>query len=210
MSENAQVAKEEKAAKPKTEVTQVKMSDGRTVDFAGKRKMLKEVTVGADGSVEVRFDFRNGESRLVSTQGLSAEIQYQALGHGLSQKIGDETAGEADLDDMVVAVDSIIERLTKGEWNSRKAEGDSFSGASVVIKAICEATGKDVDFVKKFLQGKLDAAESAGQKLTRKALYDSFRAPGTKTAAIIERLEAEKRAKTVGAVKADDLLAELG
>ena len=51
------------AVKVAKEVESVKMSDGRTVDFVGKRKLLKDTII--DGSnVSVRLDFRNGETRL--------------------------------------------------------------------------------------------------------------------------------------------------
>lgn len=196
MSNENQVKAE---AKPKTEVTQVKMSDGRTIGFAGKRKLIKDVL--DDG---VRFDFRNGETR---TFKIPEDLMLRLAIHGAAQKIGDETAGEEDVDDMVVAVDAMIERLGKGEWGATRAAGDGFSGASVVIRAICEATGKNVDAVKAFLQGKLDAAKAAGQSLTRQALYASFRQSST-VGPIIERLEKDK-AKKSASVNADELLGEL-
>jgi len=187
--------------KPAREVTVVTMTDGRKVEFAGKRQMLKETSV-EHGKASVRFDFRNGETRTFHVPHDSL-AQYAA--HGASQKIGDETSGAENVDDMVVAVDEIIARLEKGEWNVRKSAGDSFSGASIVIKAICEATGKSVAEVKNFLEAKLDANPS----LTRRALYASFRSPTSKTGAIIARLEAEKASKSE-TVHADELLAEIG
>lgn len=181
--------------KPKAEVEQVTMTDGRVVGFAGKRKMVKETLDNG-----VRFDFRNGETRTFNIpEGLLTRLAV----HGAAQKIGDETAGVEDVEDMVVGVDEIISRLSRGEWGVTRQAGDSFSGASVVIRAICEATGKSVADVKAFLQKKLDS----DSKLTRAALYNSFRNPSSKTGQIIERLEREKRSKT--AVDADALLGEL-
>lgn len=203
MTEETAVA-EAKAPKKETEKETITMNDGRQVEFAGKRKMLKDVTV--DGlNVSVRFDFRNGETRTFT---VPDELLGQFAAHGASQKIGDETAGVADLDDMVVAVDEIIERLGKGDWAAARAEGDGFSGASVVIKAIAEVTGKSADTVKAFLQGKLDAAKAKGEKLTRQALYKSFRNPASATGKVIQRLELEKASKST--VNSDDMLAELG
>lgn len=198
--EQAAVATKRVAA----EVEQVTMEDGRTVGFAGKKRLIKEVIIEGN-VVQVRFDFRNGVTRTFT---VSKANQHQLAGHGASQKIGDETAGLEELDDMVVAVDDMIARLEKGEWTAARAAGDGFSGASVVIKAICEATGKTVDFVKTFLQGKLDAAKAKGEKLSRAELYASFRNPTTKTGAIIARLEADKKVKEAK-VNADDLMAEL-
>ena len=191
-----------KAAASKTVYTPVKMSDGRVVQFAGKRKMVKEVD---PESLSVRFDFANGETRTFT---IGNGLLNQFAVHGAAQKIGDETAGEEDVDDMTLAVDAIIERLSKGEWGITRAAGDGFSGASIVVKALCEVTGKTVADVKAFIDGKLAAAEASGQKLTRQELYRAFRAPGTKTAAVIARLEAEKASK--GSVSGEDLLAEMG
>jgi hypothetical protein len=182
------------------------MLDGREVGFAGKRKMVKEIHIGPD-SATVRFDFRNGETRSFTTT-IGDPLFLQLAGHGAAQKIGDETAGVEDVDDMTVAVDDMIARLRAGEWGATRTAGDSFAGASVVIRAICEVTGKAVSDVKAFLQGKLDKAKAAGQRLTRNELYASFRRPGSKTAEVIARLEAEKAAKA-SSVDADELMAEM-
>lgn len=201
---NAQPQVSTKPKKAPVEVQVVEMSDGRKVEFAGKRKLLKEVLVG-ESAVAVRFDFRNGETRKWD---VPQNLLLQCAGHGASQKIGDETAGEEDVDDMVIAVDDIIKRLDGGEWTMRRAAGDSFSGASVVIKAICEASGKTVEDVKNFLQRKLDEAKTRGESLSRAALYASFRNPNSKVGQIIERLEREKKVKGA-AVNADEYLSEL-
>lgn len=199
---------ETKAAKPKAEVTQVSMTDGRSVGFAGKKRLDKEIIIEGE-NVSVRFDFRNGETRTLDLGDVPEAIQLQLLGHGASQKVGDECAGEEDVDDMVLAVDGMIGRLLKGEWSTARQAGDSSAGGSLVVKALAEVTGKSVQAIKDFLQGKLDADKAAGGKLTRQALYASFRVPGNPVAAVIERMEAEKRAKSVGAVSANDLLSEL-
>ena len=200
-------------AKPKTEYEKVGMKDGREVEFPGKRQVQKSVTVDeAAGAVSVRFDFRNGDTATISSGELPGETQLLALGHGLSQKCGDEAAGAKKIEDIVAAVTDMMGKLKKGEWRVPSTAGDSFSGTHIVIQAICEATGKSVEQVKAFLQGKLDAAKAAvpPQSLSRQELYASFRRPDSKVAAIISRLEAEDAAKGGGKVSANDLLAELG
>jgi hypothetical protein len=195
-----------KSGREPTPVESVTMEDGRVLAFAGKKRMLKEVLLDTEaGSVAVRFDFRNGATRTFS---VSNENILQLAGHGAAQKIGDEAAGLEELDDIVIAIDEMIARLDKGEWTATRASGDGFSGASVVIRAICEATGKDVAFVKNYLQSKLDTAKAKGESLTRAELYASFRNPTSKTGVIIARLEADKKAKTQK-VNADDLLGEI-
>lgn len=194
----------EASAKKETVVTPVKMTDGRTVNFAGKRKMSKEIII-KDGKVSVRFDFLNGETR---TYVVGTALLNQLAGHGASQKIGDEAAGVDEVDDMVVAIDDIITRLNKGEWTTTRAAGDGFSGASVVIRAIGEVTGKTVDEVKAFLEKKLADDKAKGGTLTRRDLYASFRAPNSKTGVVIARLEKDKASKAVK-VNADDLLKDM-
>lgn len=203
-------------AKKVTEYTTVKMEDGREVKFAGKRKVNRSVDLirGEDGvatGVSVRFDFLNGKTLTLSSTEIPTETSLQLLGHGVSQKVGDESAGVTSVDDMVLGSEEMIKRLKAGEFNAARAAGDSFAGASIVIKAICEATGKSVDEIKAFLNKKIEASKDAAGKatLSRKDLYDSFRNPASKTGAIIERLEREARSKD-SKVNADDLLAEAG
>jgi hypothetical protein len=207
------------ASKPKTEVLTVKMSDGREVNFAGKRKVNKATVIDEtkividggvmqieEGAVSVRMDFRNGETR---TLPLPLSLFAAFAGHGGEQKFGDELATTADKplseEDMVQAIDDLYALIAAGKWGKGRAEGGGgVSGASLVVRAIMEVTGKDQAFVKAFLQKKIDA----DPKLTRRALYDSFRAPGTKTAEVIERLEKEKAVKAP-AVDADAELAAM-
>lgn len=208
----------EKATKPVVAVTKVEMTDGRSVEFVGKRRMDKEYLIDAskievdggliqlsEGAVSVRIDFINGKTLTFIPP---ASIVAQALGHGLVQKLGDEAASEKDVDDAFIAIEELAKRLSAGEWRVAREASGGFSGASVVIRAISEASGKTVDEVKSFLDGKLAAAEARGEKLTRQALYASFRNPKSKTGAIIARMEEEKVSKG-SAVDADAELAAL-
>lgn len=183
-------------AKPKAErvVESVKMSDGRVVEFVNKKRMIKESFIEGD-TVKVRLDFRNGETRSFT---VPPALMAKFAAHGAEQKLGDETAGTEKVDDMVIEVDDLIERLGKGEWTTVRAAGDSFSGASVVIRALVAVTGKPVQTIKDFLQKKLDNAKAKGESLSRKALYDSFRDPRTPVGAKIRELEDADRAKATG------------
>lgn len=196
-------------AKSKTEYTTVKMEDGRDVQFAGTRQVDKTSLIDvAAGTAAVRFDFRNGKTITLVADELTAETQLTALAHGLSQKVGDEWSGTKDIEDIVLTAEAIVTRLKKDGWSAPREAGDSLSGASVVIRAIVEATGKTVEAVKAFLDGKIEAAKARGEKLTRQELYSSFRNPASKTGQIIKRLEEEKAAKATK-FSADDLLAEM-
>jgi len=203
----------------KTEYTEVTMSDGRKVSFAGKRKVMKETVLDegqivvegqlvqfGPGAVSIRMDFRNGETRLIP---LPIALLARFAGHGGEQKFGDELATTADKplseDDMVIAIDDLNAQIQSGKWGVGRATGaGGVSGASLVVQAICEATGKDVATVKAYLQKKLDA----DPELSRRALYDSFRVAGTKTGVIIKRLEDAKLAKNAK-VDADAELADI-
>lgn len=169
----------------------VTMSDGRKVDFAGKRKLIKESVFDEGGHPSIRLDFRNGETR---TFHLPKGLLMKFAAHGAEQKYGDETAGVTDIDDMVLAVDELHERLSKGEWATRR-EGSGMAGTSVLLRALVELSGKDPASIKQFLSGKTQAEKMA--------LRNS-----AKVKPIVERLEAEKIAKS-SHVDTESLLAEL-
>ena len=213
-------------AKTKAEVEEVKMEDGRTVGFAGNRKVLKEVLLDASkivvdgdsvilqaGAVGLRMDFRNGSTR---TYPMAPSMVAQFAGHGQAQKYGDELASTKDNplseEDMVLATEALHEQLFgKGEWTATRegGGGSGFSGAHAVIQAIAEVRNVTVEKVKAFLQAKLDADKAAGGKLSRKALYDAFRKPGTPVGDRVLELEAKKKAGKP-AIDADAALEELG
>lgn len=186
-------------ADPKQEkqVEAVKMSDGRTVEFAGKRKMLKEVVVNGD-SVAVRFDWRNGNT---VTFAVPKQHVLYAAGHGYAQKLGDTVAGlkdehgnAASEDDMQLEVEGLAERLATGDWNSVR-EGGGFAGLSVLAKALVELTSKSKDEIKTFLSTKTAAEKQALRKSSR-------------LAPIITRLEGERDAKSAK-VDTEALLAQI-
>lgn len=171
------------AGKAKATVEKVTMTDGRIVEFVGKRKLLKE-SIFTDGETTlalplIRLDFRNGETR---TFELPEALLLKFAAHGAEQKLGDETAGEDDVDDMVLSVDELIERLNKGEW-SIKREGGGMAGTSVLIKALMEYSGHPLERVKEFLKNKTQADKVALRQ-------------SEKLKPIVDRLEAEKLAKS--------------
>jgi hypothetical protein len=210
-TENTAVAEESKAKKEKAVVTQVVMNDGtgRVAEFAGKRRMLKFSGKGPDGKLYTRIDFINGETRTFEL--VPALIEKAAL-HGFEQKLGDEVAGETNIDDMVSAIDSLGARLQEAKgpesWNQPREPGDSFSGSHVIVKAICEVSGKTKDEVIAWIDKKLStpAKNEKGEevKVTRQALYKALR--GSKQyGPTIAKMESEKSKKDVD-VAVDDLV----
>ena len=179
------------SAKTETQVETVTMTDGRVVDFAGKRKLLKESSVNADGKVAVRLDFRNGETRLFT---LPDSLMAKFAAHGAEQKLGDEIAGLTDIEDCILAVDELIDRLYNGEWGVKR-EANGMAGTSVLVRALVEHTGKTVDAIKQFLSGKSQAEKVALRN-------------NPKIKPIVERIEAEKASKKAN-VDTDAMLGEL-
>jgi hypothetical protein len=179
-------------AKVETVIETVTMEDGRIVEFAGKRKLLKSSTVTADGKVAVTLDFRNGQTRTFT---VPDNLLAKFAAHGAEQKLGDEIAGLEDIDDCVLATDDLVDRLYNGEWGVKR-EANGMAGTSVLARALCELTGKTRDQIKAFL-----SAKTQGEKV---ALRNS-----AKVKPIVDRIESEKVSKA-SKVDTDGLLAELG
>lgn len=177
-----------------SKVETVSMKDGRLVDFAGKRKLLKDTFIeGSD--VTIRLDFRNGETR---TFKIPQELMLKFAGHGAEQKLGDEIAGVDDVEDCVLAVDDLMTRLDNKEWSTKSA-GNGMAGTSILVRALMEFTGKTLEQIRAFLSSKNQAEKIALRN-------------NPKVKPIVERLESEKAAKMAGAAKVDTdaMLATIG
>jgi hypothetical protein len=179
-------------ARAETTYNTVKMDDGRTVDFPGKRRLLKSSEITADGQLQTRLDFVNGETRLFT---IPAELLQQFALHGAEQKLGDEVSGLDDIDDAILAVDELMERLAAGDWSQRR-EASGIAGSSVLARALVELTGKSPATIKE----ELKALPQADKVALR---------GHPKLQPIIARLEAAKRAKGPQ-VDTDAVLAKLG
>ena len=138
----------------------VTMEDGRVVEFNVKQKAVKESTV-ADGVVSCQMDFANGMSRIFTCP--DQEMLIKLAMHGAEQKLGDEMAGIKEIDDCVLAVESLIARLEAGEWTKTRSS-NGMAGTSVLIAALMEFSGKDVATIKEFLKDKTQAEKLALRK----------------------------------------------
>ncbi len=176
----------------KTVYTTVEMSDGRVVDFPGKRKIQKESTIHADGTITVRVDFINGETR---TLALLPDLIAKYAAHGAEQKLGDEAAGYEDIEDAILAVDDLIGRLDQGEW-ALKREASGLAGTSVLARALIEVTGKSAQQIREFLSTKTQAQKVALRQDAR-------------IAPVVQKLEANKKKKDAPQVDTAELLGEL-
>lgn len=173
-----------------TNIDSVTMNDGRIVDFAGKQR-CKPTAYENEYGLHIQLDFKNGETRVFRMR--EDMINTFAL-HGAKQKLVDEMAGVKDLDDAILAVDELVERLDNGEFIQKRAAGEGLAGTSTLLKALVEYTGKSVADIKAHLKGK-----SQTEKLALRA--------NAKLKPIIERLEMEKAGKSN--VDTDAMLDEL-
>lgn len=192
------------APSKKADVQIVKMSDGREVGFAGKRKMLKD-DIYENGKVGVRLDFRNGETRTFwipdSSTPDGVPLRDKFAGHGSKQKYGDETAGLDDIDDMILAVDELDGQIQSGNFTAERT-GSGIGGTSVLLRALVEFSGKTVEQVKEFLKGKNQTEKLALRGASAK------NKDGVSVKDIVARIEAEKSAKAAN-VDTGALLAQL-
>lgn len=134
------------------------MDDGRVVEFAGKRKLLKSSSIDvATGEVIIRLDFVNGETR---THNIKPELMLRFAAHGAEQKFGDEVSGINDVEDCVLAIDTLMDRLDTGAWN-QKRDSNGMSGTSILAKALIQLTGKSVVEIREFLSEKTHAQKVA-------------------------------------------------
>jgi hypothetical protein len=186
------------AKKAKTEVKKVVMADGREVEFAGKRRLLKTAEISDDGfDVTIRLDFVNGETRSL-TLAANKPLFAKFAAHGMLQKLGDEVAGLDDVEDMVIAEEELIARLEAGEWGAErtKGEGNALAGLSVLAKALVQVSGKTAEQVRAYLKTKNNS-----EKLALRAN------PTIKP--VIEELEAKKKQKPKEEIDTNSLLDEL-
>ncbi len=205
------------AAPTKAPPEQVTMNDGsnppRVVEFSGKKRLDKNTFVDST-SVTVRLDWRNGTVQTLSVaHGMSPEflatpvgkLAAKALGHGLEQKLGDESSGVEDIEDAIETTAQLIDRLKRDAYEGwrKVTEAGAGAGASILVKAVMAATGQPVEVVRPHL-GAMSAKERAALRL------DASVAPH------IKRLEDEKAAKLAAAgkgkpaVDTKSLLANIG
>lgn len=179
------------AQKKETVVELVKMSDGRQVEFPGKRKLSKEVYIADNGTISIRADFRNGETL---TQEVPSLLYPKCAAHGIGQKTVDEIAGVDDIDDCVLAISDLFDRIAKGEWTQAR-EANGMAGTSVLLQAIMQVKGLTKEKVQTFL-----ATKDQKQKIALRN-SDTFR----EAVKVIEAAKASKKTQ----VDTTDLEAEL-
>lgn len=181
-----------KAASEKV-VASVEMTDGRIVDFPGKRKMQLSCEIDNDGFLDVKADFLNGETRAFTAA--PTKLANFAK-YGASQKFRDTIAGLDNIEDCVIAIDDLIDTLNKGEWTATRNSSNSYSGASTLQKALMRVYNLTADKAKAFLKDKTQAQKMALRN-------------NAKLLPVIEEIEAEMNKKAKATIDTDSLLDEL-
>jgi hypothetical protein len=191
----------------------------KTLEFTGTekraKKLIKNSYFDSEGHPHVELFFRNGEHRDFR---LPESLLLKFAAHGAEQKLGDNVAGTPDVDDMVVATDSLVDRLHKGEWSAEREGG--FAGTSVLMKALTiyrlQKDGVLTPAAEASQEDKTAYTSAFADKLGKVKEFLETKTQGEKMALrgspqlkpIVEQLEAEKLAKT-GKVDTDALLAAL-
>lgn len=191
----------------------------KSYEFTGTekraKKLIKDHYFDAEGHPHVELFFRSGEHRDFR---LPESLLLKFAAHGAEQKLGDNVAGTPDVDDMVVATDSLLARLHKGEWSAEREGG--FAGTSVLMKALTiyrlrkdgiHAPSPDAD-----AETKTAYTTAFAEKIAKVKEFLADKDQNSKLALrgspqlkpIVDELEAEKLSKA-GKVDTDALLAAL-
>lgn len=169
-------------------------ADGKTYTFSERAKVQKDSAILEDGTLQVKFVFKNGEVRTFVMEQGHALLAKAAL-HGLNQKFGDAFAGVDDVEDMVDTFEDVAKTLDAGDWTEKRS-GEGIAGTSVLAQALMAVTGKSKDEIKAFLSP-LDAS-------TKMALRNS-----EPIATKVREIEAAKK-KPSKSIDVSGLLAGLG
>ena len=92
----------------------------------------------------VQFILGNGLRVEADMQSLSPDMVKQLALHGLSQKVGDASAGfskAGDYSGAFGAMQQVVDNLYAGQWSTRGQGG----GISDLVQAICELRGVELD-----------------------------------------------------------------
>lgn len=166
-----------------------------------KRTPAIEATVTRDGNGLAHglvLGFANGQMLAINSDQLTDALRYEAMFHGLKQKLVDaaaisrnpDTGRSATVDDKFAAVQEVYQRLLAGEWN--KARGDGTGTGGLLFRAL------SILYPQKDIRAYLDSKTDAEQAALRKA---------PRIAAEIERIRAASA--KAGNVDTDALLGEL-
>ena len=156
-------------------------------------EFLRDVADMAEG---LRLTWSEGDPMTLMAGDLSEAIQFEALVHGLKQKLVDaaaisrnpDTGKSASVADKRAAVQEVLDRLLAGRWNKGRAEGTGNAReGGLLARAMARHTGKSVDDAKAWLAERTDDEKTALKLNPKiKAIMDEMRAADLKVDASID------------------------
>ena len=132
----------------------------------------------------IALTFANGETLRINVRDLSETIAYQALCHGLKQKLVDaaaisrnpDTGRSATVTDKYNAVREVYERLLAGQWNKVRDGAGTVSGG-LLFRALCIAyPAKAPEVLREYL-GKRTAEEKTALRAKFSDIIATLKAP---------------------------------
>ena len=189
----------------------ITMADGLSVTFPARQATRRSFHIDDSGNAILRVDFRSGRVEVLTlTSDHPLHTPLAAL--GALSRVTQAMAGLDD-DDALAACKATLGAIAEGKMPGESDPTTSYRGAGIVLRALAEVKGITVEQARELVETTLAKAEADGRKLTRQGLYAAFRTPGSKTAPVIVRLEAERDAElaetarvAVAAAEVDNLL----
>lgn len=152
--------------------------------------IAKKASINVETNLEaltVTFIGADGKKLEVSAMDLSKDIRTQAMLHGIKQKLVDaaaiardpNTGKSATLDAKFQAINEVLERLKKDEWNKKREGGTSEGG--ILLTALTRIyKDRDANDVKEWLSH-LSSKEKAAIRLD------------VNVAKVIQEIQAERK-----------------
>lgn len=103
------------------------------------KKLNKEFT-----ETGLQVTFANGEVLSVAFSDLNDEIKDRLFQHGLSQKVGDASAGTETVEEAIAETKRVIARLVAGDWKSVREAGAG-PKIGLLVEALARLTGRSVE-----------------------------------------------------------------
>ena len=141
-----------------SKAVQVKMTDGRTVQFSSRTRMKREAHC-PDGRPGIRLDFANGETRSFP---LNTELEAAYAIEGAQSRFGRAVANCPDTESMIRECDALQAQLMAGVWEVPAPQAPKpLSELELLIAALAELSGKPVEVIAKRVRARTPAERKA-------------------------------------------------
>ena len=127
----------------------------------------------------LEFRFENGNTLAVSRDQFPDNVVAAAMGHGLSQKIGDAYSGATTIDEAQEKAEALVEQLQQGIWvTERESSGPRIGPLVEAIARVLEANGRPAnrEHLKGLYHGDKEKQKAAKANPEVAAMYDKIKA----------------------------------